>query len=269
MPRKDKSAPERLFPWRLRSRSAASEGSNGESVPTRPAFFRSRLSTRPSCPSSDPSGRATAPPPPARCSSSPTSPRLSYTPSESAKWMKYPLSLSSKPRSPILASNAVFAEKQEEHPAVEELVGAGGRGSGVGVERPELELWGGGRATPRLGASMAVWGWEESASLCLLRLLQLPARSKVEDWNGREVRRGNGGGGSARLWQCCSRGSKSLTALWTKIWKREKEEKEAYHLEVVCYGTQRRHSASSASSPCQCSSSKQASASASLYILSK
>jgi hypothetical protein len=43
---------------------------------------------------------------------------------------------------------------------------------------------------------MAAWGWEESVSLCLLRWLQLPVRSKVEDWNGREVRRGNGGGGS-------------------------------------------------------------------------
>jgi hypothetical protein len=43
---------------------------------------------------------------------------LSYTPSGSAKWMKHPLSLSSKPRSPILASDAVFAGKREEHPAV-------------------------------------------------------------------------------------------------------------------------------------------------------
>ncbi|KAL5654737.1 hypothetical protein ACJX0J_034056, partial [Zea mays] len=34
---------------------------------------------------------------------------LSYTPSRSAKWMKHPLSLPSKPRSPILASDAVFA----------------------------------------------------------------------------------------------------------------------------------------------------------------
>jgi hypothetical protein len=34
---------------------------------------------------------------------------LSYTPSGSAKWMKHPLYLSSKPRSPILASDAVFA----------------------------------------------------------------------------------------------------------------------------------------------------------------
>jgi hypothetical protein len=34
---------------------------------------------------------------------------LSYTPSGSAKWMKHPLSLPSKPRSPILASDAVFA----------------------------------------------------------------------------------------------------------------------------------------------------------------
>jgi hypothetical protein len=34
---------------------------------------------------------------------------LSYTPSGSAKWMKHPLSLSSKPRSPVLASDAVFA----------------------------------------------------------------------------------------------------------------------------------------------------------------
>jgi len=50
---------------------------------------------------------------------------------------------------------------------------------------------------------------------------------------GREVRRGNGGGGSTRLWQCCSRGSKSPTALWTKIWKWETEEKEAYHLEAI------------------------------------
>jgi hypothetical protein len=53
MPRKDGSAPERLFPWRLRSRSTASEGSDCGSVPARPAFLRSRLSTRPSCPSSD------------------------------------------------------------------------------------------------------------------------------------------------------------------------------------------------------------------------
>jgi hypothetical protein len=35
---------------------------------------------------------------------------------------------------------------------------------------------------------MAAWGWEEPASLCLLRLLQLPARSKVEDWKGGEER---------------------------------------------------------------------------------
>jgi hypothetical protein len=42
--------------------------------------------------------------------------------------MKHPLSLSSKPRSPILASDAVFAGKREEHLASEELVGAGGRG---------------------------------------------------------------------------------------------------------------------------------------------
>jgi hypothetical protein len=34
---------------------------------------------------------------------------LSYTPSGSAKWMKHPLSLLSKPRSPILASDVVFA----------------------------------------------------------------------------------------------------------------------------------------------------------------
>jgi hypothetical protein len=34
---------------------------------------------------------------------------LSYTPSGSAKWMKHPLSLPSKPRSPILAPDAVFA----------------------------------------------------------------------------------------------------------------------------------------------------------------
>uniref|UniRef100_A0A804PTF7 Uncharacterized protein n=1 Tax=Zea mays TaxID=4577 RepID=A0A804PTF7_MAIZE len=99
-------------PWRLRSRSAASEGSDGGSVPARPAFLRSRLLTRPSCPQlgsawarhgtilAGPSGTvlvlielAT----------------LSYTPSGSAKWMKHPLSLSSKPWSPILASDAIFA----------------------------------------------------------------------------------------------------------------------------------------------------------------
>ena len=76
---------------------------------------------------------------------------LSYTPSGSAKWMKHPLSLPSKPRNPILASDAVFAGKQEEHPAGEELVGVGGRGNGVGVERPELELRGARHATPHLG----------------------------------------------------------------------------------------------------------------------
>jgi hypothetical protein len=50
---------------------------------------------------------------------------LSYTPSGSAKWMKHPFSLPTKPRSPVLASDAVFAGKREEHPAGEELVGAG------------------------------------------------------------------------------------------------------------------------------------------------
>jgi hypothetical protein len=39
--------------------------------------------------------------------------------------MKHPLSLSSKPRSLVLASDAVFAGKREEHPAGEELDGAG------------------------------------------------------------------------------------------------------------------------------------------------
>jgi hypothetical protein len=96
--------------------------------------------------------------------------------------------------------------KREEHPADEELVGAGGRGSGVGVEWPELELRGGGHATPCLGGVHGCLG-VGGAGLSLLALI---ASAACEKQGGRlELK-----GGEEREWRRWQRA-------WTKAVARE------------------------------------------------